>query len=73
MKLVQDSGVVLEEIVEAGGEQVAIVSHAGVLRAFLGHFLSMNPKHFFQINIDYAGVSRVAVNGPYYTIQYINR
>jgi len=63
----------LEDIVESGGEQVAIVSHAGVIRALLGHFLSMDPKHYFRMQVDYGGVSRVKVNGPYYTVQYINR
>ena len=72
-QVINRSEAALEDIIERGGEQVAIVSHAGVVRALLGHCLSMNPKHFFRLNVDYGGVSRVSVNKGYYTVKYVNR
>ena len=63
----------LEEIIEQGASQVAVVSHAGVIRSFLGYFLKMNPKNYFNIEADYGGVSKVSVKGYYHRIHYINR
>ena len=63
----------LEEIIGQGTSQVAVVSHAGVIRSFLGHFLKMNPQNYFDIQVDYGGVSKVSVEGHYHKIHYINR
>lgn len=63
----------LEEIIEQGASQVAIVSHAGVIRIFLGHFLKMNPQNYFDIQVDYGGVSKISVEEHGHRIHYINR
>lgn len=63
----------LEDIITQGFSKVAVVTHAGVIRALLGHFLQMNPQDYFKIQVDYGGVSKVSVKGSHHTIQYINR
>lgn len=63
----------MEDILKKGGEKVAVVSHAGIIRTWLGHCLAMAPENYFRLQIDYGGVSRVKVKGPNYTIQFINR
>lgn len=72
-QLISRSLSALEEIIEQSASQVAVVSHAGVIRSFLGHFLKMNPQNYFDIQVDYGGVSKVSVEGHYHRIYYINR
>ena len=71
--LIKRSEAAMQDVIEAGGEKVAVVAHAGIIRACLGHFLAMSPEHYFRLDVSYGGVSRVKVKGPYYTVQYINR
>ncbi len=57
---------------EAADQRVAVVTHAGAIRALLSHVLSLPLEHSFRLAIDYGSVSLVRVENQYATIQFIN-
>lgn len=54
-------------------QPVFIVSHGGVIRALLCLFLDLSLQNAYRINLDYGAVTKLTVNGSFYTVQYINR
>ncbi len=63
----------LAEILAENHERIAIVSHAGVIRAALGFFMGLPPENVFRLNIDYGSISEVSVKHGMYQVKYINR
>lgn len=41
------------------GRHLLICAHAGVMRALVGHLLGAEPRHWYRLRIDYAGIVRV--------------
>ncbi len=54
-------------------QQVYIVTHSGVIRTLICHFLEIPLKNAFRMGIDYGSISRISVHEKYVTIDYINR
>ena len=54
-------------------QNVAVVTHAGPIRALLAHTLSLSLEYSFRLSIDYASVSLVRWQNQYATIQFINK
>lgn len=62
-----------EEVVATEVPCVALVAHAGPIRAVLAHVLELPLEHSFRLAVDYGSVSLVRVQNQYATIQFINR
>lgn len=54
------------------GRHLLIVAHAGVSKAILGHLLKAEPRHWYRIRIDFAGLCRVRHDRFGAGIQYVN-
>lgn len=54
------------------GRRLLICAHAGVIRAILGHLLKAEPRHWYRIRIDFAGLCRVRHDRFGAGIQYVN-
>jgi probable phosphoglycerate mutase len=50
----------VERIARETGGNVCVVTHAGVIRVLICHFLAMELNHLFRIRVDYAALSIVA-------------
>ncbi len=57
-----------------GGEQqtVAVVTHAGPIRALLAQVLSLSLEYSFRLAIDYGSVSLVQWQQQYATVRFVN-
>ena len=56
-----------------GGEAVAFVTHSGVLRALLGHWLQLPVSAWSQLPFDFGRLTRVEVDASGATLRYMNR
>ncbi|MBC8151920.1 MAG: alpha-ribazole phosphatase [Bacteroidetes bacterium] len=52
---------------------VFIVTHAGVIRAWLCLFLGLPLSNAFRIHLDYGSLTKVALTGSAFSVQFINR
>lgn len=43
------------------GQQILVVTHAGVIRAIIAHVLLAEPAGMYRIKVDYASISRISV------------
>jgi probable phosphoglycerate mutase len=50
----------VEQILSEGSGNVWVVTHAGVIRCLICHFLQIPLSHLFRIRVDYAGLSIVS-------------
>lgn len=53
-------------------QNVAVVTHAGPIRALLAHVLSLPIEHSFRLAIDYGSVSLVQWQPQYLTVRFVN-
>ena len=63
----------LQSISGKENKRIGVVCHAGVIRAMVGHFLHVDPRYLFRIQIDYGSVSLVRVNNGLASVEFINR
>jgi probable phosphoglycerate mutase len=54
------------------GRHLLISAHAGVIRGILGHLLKAQPRHWYRIRIDFAGLCRVRHDRFGAGIQFVN-
>lgn len=52
---------------------VFVVTHAGVIRVWLCLFLGLPLSNAFRIHLDYGSLTKVALAGSVYSVQFINR
>lgn len=65
-----------EQILQHTSHQnLFIITHAGVIRAILAHILQFPLHNSFDIEIDYASITKINYQAKFdkYTIQYINK
>ena len=55
------------------GQQVLVVTHAGVIRAVAAKVLDASAHEAYRIGVDNASVSRFRYNGNNYHLEYLNR
>jgi len=55
------------------GQNLIIVSHAGVIRAGLKHALGMRPSEVLSTDLNYASVTQVSYSDTFAIADYINR
>lgn len=54
---------VMQDLLESHpGQHLLVVCHAGVLRMTLLHFLGVPLEHVFRIQVDNAGITRIAID-----------
>lgn len=71
--LVARVGPVYDRMVEHyRGRHLLISAHAGVIRGILGHLLKAEPRHWYRMRIDFAGLCRVRHDRFGAGIQYVN-
>ena len=66
-------GAFWKALIDEDHQSVAVVAHAGPIRALLAQQLLLPLKHSFRLAIDYGSVSLVRVQNQYATIQFINK
>lgn len=54
-------------------EHIAVVTHGGMIRAYLAHVLNMPLKGLFRFNIDYASVTQLEFGAAVPKINFVNR
>ncbi len=52
---------------------VFVVTHGGVIRVWLCLFLGLPLSNAFRIHLDYGSLTKVALSGSVYSVQFINR
>lgn len=62
-----------QDLITNPHEQVAIISHAGVIRALFSLLLDMPPALAFRFQVDYGSISKIRCLNNYPVIQFCNR
>jgi len=52
---------------------VVAVTHAGVIRSLLAHALHLPLQHVPNFQLDFGGVTKLAIAGPYIHVAFVNR
>lgn len=55
------------------GQDVIVMTHAGVIRAMLSHALNLPLIDSFRLQIDYGSVSKIAMEKVVIRVAYVNR
>jgi alpha-ribazole phosphatase len=64
----------LEEMSQKhAGQQIAVVTHGGVIRAYLAHVLDMPLKGLFRFHVDYASITQLEFGQAVPKITFVNR
>lgn len=59
-------------IEENQGKSIALITHAGVIRAILVNALEMPVRNFWRLNISVGSVSKIDVSDNFTTVHYTN-
>ncbi len=62
-----------EMLAKHRNESIAVITHGGMIRAYLAHVLNMPLKGLFRFNVDYASVTELDFNGAVPKINFVNR
>ena len=62
----------LTEIMSCSAQRIAIVTHAGPIRAQLAHCLELEPSHYPGIALHYGGISLLRSDGNGWRLEYLN-
>lgn len=54
-------------------ENIAVITHGGMIRALLAHALNMELKGLFTFTIDYGSVTQIELGGAVPKIAFVNR
>lgn len=55
------------------GDAVALVTHSGVMRALLGHWLELPPEEWSQLRFDFGRLTLIELAGGKARLRYTNR
>lgn len=55
------------------GEDIVVLTHAGVIRAMLSYALNLSLVDSFRLQIDYGGVTHITVGKAVTRVAYVNR
>lgn len=67
------AGAALDALYERGADHVAVVAHAGVIRALLTHLLGLDTVDATRFKIDYGGIAAVRRMSGYAELLYLNQ
>ena len=62
-----------EIVAKYSGKQVLIVTHAGVIRAVMAHFMEIPAKKAYGLRVDHAGVTRFRYHDSVVKLDFHNR
>lgn len=62
-----------DEIASKNNDKIAIITHAGVIRAMLAYVMELPLHRAFSLRIDYGSISKIKLDGQIRNIEYINR
>jgi len=62
----------LTDIMSCSAQRIAIVTHAGPIRALLAHCLGLEPPHYPEIALDYGGISLLQSDSAGWRLEYLN-
>ncbi len=62
----------LTDIVSSSARCVAVVTHAGPIRALLAHCLELEPSHYPEIALDYGGIALLRSDSAGWRLEYLN-
>lgn len=74
-ELYERVGLALAEIVACHAQRVAVVTHAGPIRAALVHCLRLEPRRYPEIELDYGGINLLHIDGAddaAWRLEYLN-
>lgn len=74
-ELYERVGLVLAEIVACHAQRVAVVTHAGPIRATLARYLQLEPRRYPEVELDYGGINLLHVDGAddaAWRLEYLN-
>ncbi len=71
-ELYERVGLALEEILACHAQRVAVVTHAGPLRAALARYLQLEPRRYAAIDLDYGGINLLHADGARWRLEYLN-
>lgn len=54
-----------------GGKKIALVTHAGIIRAIIVHALNMPVANFWRVNIPVASVTQIDFSANFATVQFM--
>ena len=63
----------IECVKAMAGEQTAVVTHSGVMRALLGHWLEVPVAEWSQLKFDFGRATLVELENGKATLRYMNR
>lgn len=53
-----------ERLAASAAETVLTITHGGVIRAMLCHYLGLDAKHYLLFDVDYLGLAEIRLFGP---------
>ena len=71
--LIQRVDSFLEQLKNIGQKQVALVCHAGIIRAMLVKALNIPSENAFRLSIDYGSVSKLSYSEDRFQVDFFNR
>ena len=63
----------IDDLLTAGRQAAAIVTHGGVLRVLFAHWLEVPPRRWPRLNFDFGGVSKAVLGGHDVRVEFLNR
>jgi alpha-ribazole phosphatase len=63
----------LQDLEKNSFKTIALVTHAGVIRAIISHILGMPLQNAFQLKLDYGAVSLMTLRENLYRLAYLNK
>ncbi len=63
----------LEELVSQSEDQVAIITHGGVIRSILAYVLKIPLQNVFSLRIDYGSLTQLSFKDSMYQVHFVNR
>jgi len=57
----------------ARAEPQVVVTHAGVIRILLAHWLELSAEQMLRLRLDYGSVTRLEAKGTLWQVHYVNR
>lgn len=55
------------------GQEIAVVTHGGVIRALIAHVLNMPLKGLFRFHIDHGSITQLEFGGAVPRVNFVNR
>ena len=73
LQLAERAQTFLADLKHDDEQPVLVFTHAGVIRALTGHALGLPLVHTFKLQVDYASVSKIVIEGPLSSVSFVNR